>query len=118
MKTIHTNGIELNLTKSFILDGEKLEERINFFKQELDNELRKENPKTGMEICLRTVLDEYEELKNHLTPALEVVKPLVVDSFNDGTKTRYFKRAEQLGITTLPNGVNTGEQYFTEKFGK
>ena len=55
--------------------------------------------------------------KEIFTTAKEMHKQEIIDSFNNGTKTRYFKTSEILNINTLQKGIETSEQYYKETYG-
>lgn len=94
----------MNLQKSYLIDGEKLDEKIKELLIICDTtKVSSEWDSAFSKISLLT------ELKANLTPALEVIKPIMVDAYDVG-KEDGFK------FDIGHDKYKSGEQYFTQTF--
>lgn len=60
----------------------------------------------------------YGRFMTELTNGLATEKQQHIETFNAGTKARYMKAAKEMGLETLPERVETGEQYYNQTYGQ
>lgn len=84
--------------------------------EKIDAEIKRKSSAALKDENTSYYVSGLENAKSFLSLATE--KQQHIETFNAGTKARYIKAAKEMGLETLPEGVETGEQYYNQTYGQ